>query len=391
MAFSTSPARKSSDKIIICYIVNAGWYFKLHWLDRALAAMQSGYRVHLIAHIDDATKKILQRSGIICHESHLIPASLNPLNFIKSSITIFTHLRKLKPTVIHCITIKACLIGGFYAKHFKLHLIMSIVGLGRVFESKKIAYSLIRKMVIPLWRVIVSRHDTLLIFEHSDDKIKLEKLLWPATFNAEIILGAGIDTNLFSYIPEPATDEITVLHAGRLIHSKGLPDLIAIKHRLMQQQIHFNLMVAGIQVADDADRLPLTALEAWAARGDIVWLGERDNMQELIKNSHIVALPSTYAEGIPRILVEAAACGRPCICYDSGGCKEIVAQGINGFIIEKNNLTDFADKLSHLIQDAKLRHSMGSKGRARVKHTFAADKIVNETLAVYQRIIGSGN
>jgi len=371
----------------ICYFINSDWYFDLHWLERAYAAQKEGYQVHVMTRFEGETfYNKFTKLGFICHPIRLRERSLNPFEFLFSMIDISLKLSKIEPSIIHSVTIKPIILGGLFSRIKKIPFVANIVGLGRVFDCGGIIYHLIKKVVISIYRYIFKNSKSKIIFEHKNDMNILEKLIDFQTDQINIIDGAGVDTTIFTYKEEKNISIPIVFFAGRMLKNKGLKTLIDIRSELKRENIHFDLVVAGIEVPDDPHAIPSSMLLAWHEKGDITWLGTRHDMAQLITNSSIVALPSVYPEGVPRILIEACAIGRPCIAYNSGGCGSIIDNGITGYLVTKNDRKDFRDKLVTLLLDPELRKNMGVNGRDLVVQKFSSEKIIVKTLNIYSNI-----
>lgn len=369
----------------LCYFINSGWYFKLHWLDRATSALDDGYIVHIVSNFsDEVLKKDLEKRGFICHEFKHNEHSINLFSFFFSMLLVFLFFYKNKFDLIHCITIKPCLIGGVYARLFNKPVILSFVGLGRVFTSRKKLLSLIRKFVIFIYNKIVENKNCFLLFEHEKDKKMLSDLIKCRDEQTIIIKGAGVDSDVFAYIAETDRAVPNVLFASRLLWSKGLQDLIKARKDLRKENIYFNLYVAGISLAGDPDAIPEPQIKKWQEQDDIIWLGKSDNVCQLIKDSNIVALPSVYAEGIPRILLEAASIGRACIAYDSGGCGDIIVDDYNGFLVSKDDFIQFKMKMKLLLLSYQQRSVMGINGRKLIESQFSSQIVIRKTLTLYR-------
>jgi len=370
----------------LCFYINSDWYFNLHWKERALAAKENGYEVHVICNFENS--KIFsdfESSGIKPHDSRMSEQSLNPLVIFKDLARSLRIIREINPDILHCITIKPCLIGGFYAKVFRKKLVLSFVGLGRVFSSNARKYRILKYNVSSFYRWVSNKKDVFFIFEHELDRDKIISITGMDSSKTIVIDGAGIDTNKFEYLSEPDNTPPIVLFASRLIWSKGLSDLVDARKVLLQKGINFNLVVAGIIVKKDPDAIPDNVISKWSKAEDIIWLGQRDDVKKLIEESNIVALPSVYAEGVPRILIEAAAVGRPSIAYDMGGCSSIIVNNSTGFIADKN-IDDLVQKLEMLITNKKLRVDFGINARAWVMSRFCSTYVIKKTLGVYNEL-----
>ncbi|WP_256450016.1 glycosyltransferase [Kluyvera sp. CRP] len=234
-----------------------------------------------------------------------------------------------------------------------------------------------------MYRNIFKHIECKFVFEHDSDRNKILNLLHLNRSKTVVIDGAGIDIDFFSFSEEPSREKVKVLFASRLLWSKGLSDLIAVKQKLHDSGTSFELLVAGIIVDDDKDAISLKQINIWNDKGDITWLGTRDDINELIKLSNVIVLPSIYAEGIPRILLEAGAVGRAVITYNIGGCNSLIKNGINGFVVEKKNIEQLSVKLEELIADKNLRARLGRNARRIIEAKYSSEIIIKKTLRVY--------
>jgi len=372
----------------ICYFINSDWYFDLHWLERACAAQKDGYEVHVMTRFNgDEFISKFKRLGFICHPVRLRERSLNPFGFLYAMLDVALTLAQMNPSIIHSITIKPIIMGGIVSRLAQKPFVANIVGLGRVFDCNGMLYRSIRKCVILLYKFIFNNKKSRIIFEHQQDRDILNKYISLEEGKTEIIDGAGVDTSLFPYQEEKEFLRPIVFFAGRMLKNKGLKTLVEIKRELKEKNIYFDLVVAGIEVPDDPQAIPSSQLTAWHEQGDIIWLGTRRDVAQLITKSSIIALPTLYPEGVPRILIEACAIGRPCIAYNSGGCNSIINDGETGFLISRNDQEEFRDKLLLLISQPNLRKRMGINGRNLVMKKFSSEKVVAKTLMAYNDII----
>lgn len=371
----------------LCFIINSDWYFELHWIERALAAKKAGYEVYVVCHFNgEGIKSRLESYGFKCHDSHIAAQSYNPFNFMISFFKIWKILNHLNPAVIHCVTIKSFLIGGLFAKLKSKAAVLSFAGLGRIFDNRKLAGKVLRFIVVMLYRFIASNKKSVLLFEHEADREKLVNLAHINEARTLVIDGAGINTDDYPYVAESNVDIPIVLFASRMLWSKGLAELVKVKKALAKSNVHFQLNVAGILCPDDTDSIPLTQLEQWNREGAINWIGRSNKVSELIERANIIALPSSYSEGVPRILLEAASMGRATLAYDVGGCKSIVQDGRTGFLVEKNQISKLEHKLKTLLLDANLRREMGLAGRNLVLSKFSSSMVISKTLEIYSNI-----
>ncbi|MCW0306901.1 glycosyltransferase family 4 protein [Pantoea ananatis] len=372
----------------IFYVVNTDWYFDLHWLDRAVAAKNKGYQITIITEFLNKDIELKFRSmGFECISFSIKSQSMNPFLLLKNAWKLRRLIQKNNTAIIHCITIKAVLIGGIATFMSNVIPIYSIVGLGRIFYFEKGFKLLVRNLVLGVMRFIFKNKKAFLLFEHEKDRFAIVKETGVVFNKTLIISGAGVDITKYEYVQEKNRARKKVLFASRLLLSKGLGDLIDIKIQLEKESIYFDLLVAGIIVANDSDSIPIETIYAWSEAGHIIWLGERDDINKIISDCNIVVLPSIYPEGIPRILLEAGACGRSSLCYDSGGCSALIKNNINGFIVEKNDLYSLKEHLKVLILDDELRNNMGINAHSIIVNSFSSNQVISQTLSVYESVL----
>lgn len=372
----------------ICYFVNSAWYFELHWLERGKAALDAGYDVYVLANFSDSLLyDRLMSEGFKCINSAIREKTISPFSFINDTRRTFKILNLIEPDIIHNITIKPGVIGSLWAKMKNKRLVYSFVGLGRIFENKKVFYIVIKNFIVLLYRYLFSATDCKIIFEHKEDQDKVLFLTKVKRDKTIVIDGAGIDVASFSYTEEEKHEKAKVLFASRMLWSKGLSDLIRAKKILHLKGVEFDILVAGIIVEDDSDAIDIKQIEDWHRSGDIIWLGKRNDINILIKDVNVVALPSIYPEGIPRIILEAGAVGRACIVYDIGGCSSLIKNGYNGFVVAKQNVNELAEKLGELIIFDEERYQMGLNARENIIKKYSSNIIIKETLSVYEKLL----
>lgn len=371
----------------ICYFINSDWYFDLHWRDRALAAKKAGYEIHLLTDfVSDKLVAEYNSLGLTCHNIPINAQSFSIIKFLRAFWFSLKVIKNIKPDLIHCITIKPCIIGGVLARRCECPVIISFVGLGRVFSSTSFMLKILRFFTIPIYQYIANNKKSIFMFEHERDKKHLNKLVQIENKRSLVVDGAGIDVNIYQYSIEKERDVPVVLFASRMLWRKGLGDLIEAKKILQQKNINFTLNVAGIVVDDDKDAIPNDIILKWHSEGLINWLGQSSNVYELIRESNIVALPSTYPEGVPRILLEASSVGRACVAYDIGGCDSLIINDDNGVIIKSNTIHELAERLEFLLKNHIVRVNMGINGHKRVQNKFSNKHIIDKTLQIYNDI-----
>ncbi len=375
---------ENKDKVLL-YVINVDWYFRLHWLDRARYFRDFGFKVHILTNFTDNDFKVeLMNEGFFCHHCYLKRKSLNPFNEIYSILLIHQSIKKISPDLVHTITIKPNIyVGLIHRITSKYPVVYNITGLGAVFSSKTRVLRSVRKLSVLLYRII-STQKSCFIFENSDDlNVFVNKKI--VNNNGCVIKGAGID--IAKFYPSVPLGQSVVLFAARLLKDKGLSDLVEARKILAANGVHFTIRVAGIIDSDVHSAIPEHQIKCWHDNGEIEWLGQIHDMPALIESCDIVCLPTTYGEGVPRILIEAAAAQRPIVATDMPGCREIVDHGVNGLLCAPSNPQALANSLNALLANDLVMKSYGINGRRKVINEFTQEHVLERTQKIYDELL----
>ncbi|MEZ8916213.1 glycosyltransferase family 4 protein [Vibrio lentus] len=369
----------------LVYVINVDWYFRLHWLERAEYFQSLGFDIHIVSSFsNDEIKNELASKGFICHQLSVKRKSVNFFREVVSVYSLKKILDEIEPELIHCVTIKPNIYMGLLNRvFFYKPIIYSVTGLGAVFSSNSIKFNLLKYIITTLYKCI-SISKSRFIFENSEDYKLFDEIGVLKYENGRVVKGAGIDLARFSPSMSPLNKN--VLFGARLLNEKGLACLVEAKQILESQGVEFTLNVAGIIDSDVSSAIPLSQVEAWARSGDINWLGNVQNMPKLIKENDIVCLPTTYGEGVPRILIEAASCQRAIITTDVVGCREIVSHNVNGLLAQPGDAISLANCLRALLENDEKTLEFGVKGRQKVETEFSQEMVFEKTLKVYDEL-----
>ncbi|RMF82751.1 MAG: glycosyltransferase family 1 protein [Chloroflexi bacterium] len=370
----------------LLYVVNIPRFFVTHRLPLALAAHEAGYEVHIATADDDAEYVAqIKATGLPFHPLPLVQHSTNPLQEVRTMFAIYRLFRRLKPDVVHLVSAKPIIYGGIAARIARLPAVVSSVsGLGYAFADGSSQHGLMRALLKQTYKLALGNRRHHIIFQNPDD----QQLFIGAGINhptrMKLIRGSGVDMNIFT--PQPEADgQPVVLFAGRLMWQKGVGAFVEMAQRLKGRA---RFVIAGYAEATHPDTVSLAQLQQWHDDGIIEWWGRRDDMPQVFAQAHIVCLPSTYGEGVPKVLIEAAACARPVVTTDTPGCREIVRHDENGLLVPPGDVTALSAAVSRLLDDAALRQQMGSRGREIALHEFSLEYVLRETLAFYRTIYG---
>lgn len=366
----------------ILYIVNVDWFFISHRLPIALAAINDGYEVHLACGITDRQEE-LEELGLIIH----------PLSITRSGTSFFKEFKVIKelndivknviPNTVHFITIKGAIYGGLVTRFKKIkNRVASISGLGFVFIDEGIKARMIRFIVTKLYRLALNSSNTTVIFQNSNDQdifIK-NKIIKPK--QSLIIRGSGVDLNQFAALPEQQGVKI-IMFLARLLKDKGLIEFCEAARMLKKSGFSGRFVLVGDVDLDNPNSVTQTELSHYTDTGIVEHWGYSSEVANTIAKSHIMVLPS-YREGLPKSLLEAAACGRAVITTDVPGCRDAIEPDVTGLLVKVKDYEDLAKAIQRLLNNDDLRTQFGIAGRNLAEECFSIDDVVARHLIIYR-------
>jgi glycosyltransferase involved in cell wall biosynthesis len=233
-----------------------------------------------------------------------------------------------------------------------------------------------------LYRLALNHRNSCTIFQNPDDRgFMVEAKLVPIE-RAALIRGSGVDMTLFVPRPPPPAPGVVILPA-RLLWDKGIAEFVEAARILRHAGLDARCALVGEPPLHNRGSVPRETIEGWVRDGAVEWWGHQTDMPEVYARSHIVCLPSYYGEGVPRALIEAAACGRPIVTADTPGCREVVRHGVNGLLVPPRAAAPLAAALRELLLDPARCDAMGRQGRALAVAEFSVEHVVEATLQVY--------
>jgi glycosyltransferase involved in cell wall biosynthesis len=361
-------------------------YFLSHRLPLAQAARRAGYDVHVATRATPESVQI-RALGFTHHEFPLTRSGMNPFAELRTLASLIALFRRLRPDIVHLVTIKPVLYGGIAARLARVRGAVAVVtGLGYMFVSEDRRARLLKPFVALLYRIALGHRNMRVIFQNDTDRRVLQDLGAIEPRRTVLVPGSGVDLGQYVVRPEPAGVP-AVLMASRLLFDKGVVEYVGAARLLREQGVRARFMLAG-----DFDPNPACVsqgeLESWREAGDVELLGFRNDIPALLAAANIVVLPS-YREGLPKVLVEAGACGRAIVTTDVPGCRDAIEPDVSGLIVPVRDVAALAAAIRRLIEDADLRGRMGAAGRALAEREFGIEKIVGAQLRVYDEIRAS--
>jgi glycosyltransferase involved in cell wall biosynthesis len=370
----------------LIFFVTEDWYFCSHRLPLALAAKEAGFEVSVVTRVCSHGEQI-KAAGLELIPLELSRRGMNPLAELRLIARLISIYRSEQPDIVHHVALKPVLYGTIASLFAKIPCVVNaLAGLGFLFSSHSLKARAVRPLVKLVFRLLLNRRNSCVILQNPDD---VRLLCDGRVLGREciaLIRGSGVDIQQFTVLPEPSGQPIVIL-ASRLLWDKGVGEFVSAAKQLKIQGVSARFVLVGEGDAANPSAIPDSQLRHWHDEGDVEWWGRRDDMPAVMAQSHIVCLPSFYGEGVPKVLIEAASCGRPIVTTDTPGCREIVQDGVNGLLVPVRDATAVAEALKKMIESPELRSQMGARGRYLVEREFALDKVNTETLKVYEGLL----
>ena len=369
----------------LLYLITEDWYFWSHRLDLARAARDVGFEVTVATRVTDHEERI-QREGF-----HLVPISLvrrsrNPFRELGAILELVRIYRHVQPHLVHHVAMKPILYGSLAAWMARVPVaINAFAGLGYVFtNSERQQGGLQRVMMAALRSAIALSHSTVL-FQNASDRNEIVNAGIVQPSRTRIIAGSGIDINAFSVKPAPPGGPLVIL-PSRMLWDKGIAEFIQAARDLKGQGSDARFVLVGRCDEDNPAAIPHKQLAQWIQEGVVEWWGHRDDMPAVYEKAALVVLPS-YREGLPKVLLEAAACGKSIVATDVPGCRDVVRHGVNGLLVAVKDSRALAGAIQQLLSNNVLREAMGARSREIAVVEWSSHRIVEQMLSLYRELL----
>lgn len=315
-------------------------------------------------------------------------ASLNPLRELALLGWLWRLMRRERPDVVHGFTIKCAVYGALVGRLVKAGRINAVAGMGYVFISDSLKARLLRPSLRLLMRAALGGARARLILQNPDDVQLFEKARIVPLERIRLLRGSGVDCSRFL----PPSDECTsseaplrVVLAARMLWDKGVGEFVEAARLLKSEGRQLRFVLAGVPDPGNPAAIAEETLLGWQAEGPVEWLGHVADMPTLLAEADVVVLPS-YREGLPKSLIEAAACARPLVTTDAPGCREVVTHGVDGLLVPVREAEALARAIATLQDDPALARRLGEAARAKALAEFDERVVIEQTLAVYNEV-----
>lgn len=373
-------------KPLVLFLVTEDWYFLSHRLPMARAARDAGFRVAVATRVGEAAQ------AIVAEGFEVFPLRLRRRGAgIGGELVAIAELvmlyRRLRPAIVHHVALKPAVYGSLAARLAGIGAVVnSVAGLGYAFIGREFKARLLKTAMLTAFRMLFrGRNRWVVVQNHDDYRLFVDNHL-TAPERTLIIRGSGVDTDAFQMRDEPP-GPLRVALVARMLWDKGVGEAVAAARRLRQWQVPVRLVLVGAPDPANPKSIPEAELRRWQDEGVVEWWGHRADIAEVWRQCAIAVLPS-YREGLPKSLLEAAACGRPMVATDVPGCRELVRHEGNGLLVPAQDAEALAHAVRRLAEDAALRQSLGAHARRDVESHFSATTIARQTAALYRRATG---
>jgi glycosyltransferase involved in cell wall biosynthesis len=369
----------------LLFLVTEDWYFCSHRLPVARAARDAGFEVLVATRVREHGEQI-RREGFRLRPLAWQRRGDGIVGAGRAVAEIARLYRAEQPDIVHHVALKPVLFGAMaarlaFGRKAGPVRVAAITGLGSGLEPARFAARLGRPLLRSALR-FAAQGGRVIVQNPEDGAAMIRLGVDPVRI--ALIRGSGVDTAHFAVLREPSGSAVSVALVARMLRSKGVLDAVAAVRRLRAQGLEIQLLLAGPTDPDNADSLDEAALRALAAEPGIEWLGQLADVREVWRRAVIAVFPSTYGEGVPKALLEAACCTRPIVAADMPGCREVVRHGETGLLVPPNNVAALAEAIAALARDPARRQAMGGAARVLVEREFGEAAVAEQTLALYQ-------
>ena len=364
--------------------VNVDWFFFSHRLPIARAAYKNN--IEMSVYTDFTNNNELHNDeefGLF--QSPISRSSkyfgLAAVEFIK---TFFLILKK-KPDLVHAVTIKPIILLGVIARLTRTPFLGAISGLGPVLNQLNWFHKLRFKLVLLAYKFIYSPNSASVICQSEHDKQLLLNFRVSAESKILIIPGSGVDLDKF----KPNTSKKSkhnILMASRMLLDKGIKEFCS----AAKQFKSYGKSDVKFKLAGPIDELSPTSISEKDLRSlcqdsGVEYLGNRSDLNVLLASASIFILPSYYPEGVPKVLLEASACGTPIITTNHPGCRDVVVNKETGILVEPRNSEAITNAISRMLDDPDNLVKMGKAGRKLAEDSFDERNVVEAHYKIYHQ------
>ena len=371
----------------ILFVINVDWFFLSHRLPIAIKALNEGYEVHIATKITDKAEEI-KSYGLILHNLNISRGDFSFFQSLKTLIQLIQIFKKIRPQLVHLVTIKPIILGGIAARMTNVKgVIAAISGLGYIFINKGLIATVRRVFIKRLYQFSLNHQNLRIICQNDNDLQIIREITGLNKDTFSMISGSGVPLEKFKFIKD--TNEIpNIMMASRLLIDKGVIEFSKAAKILKEKNVTANFILVGEPDLENPSSIHYSQIKEWREEGIIDCWGHRDDMHEVLPLASIVVLPS-YREGFPKILIEAAACGRAVVTTDVPGCRDAIYNQITGLLVPAKDTNALANAIEKLVSNKEWRRTMGNEGRIMAEEKFDENIVVTKHLEIYDLLLAN--
>jgi len=369
----------------ILYIITEDWFFHSHFFDRAKFMAASGETVGVATRFSGHEEE-LRSHGFTLFPVNFSRRGLNPLTEFITSLRIRKIVREFRPDITHNVALKPVVTGTFGELLGRQTVIVNaLVGMGYIFTSTDARASLVKPLLSRILKLLLHSKSVHVVIENPDDLNSLVSDGFVQPSQISLIRGAGVNLNAFPFQPE-IPGPIVVTLVSRILRDKGVLEFIEAASHLRMSDPDVVFQIVGEPDPGNPSAIHQSEIDSWKSLSNVKFLGRRNDIASVLRDSHVVCLPS-YREGLPKALLEALSCGRPIITTDVPGCREVCDDGVNGLLVPARDSIALSKAIEKLVLDAEMRQAMGRAGRLRAETEFSNEIVCTQTLDLYRKLI----
>ena len=369
----------------LLFLINEALFFTTHRLPVALAAQADGYEVHVAAPYEEKSVSIIRNYGLHYYDIPLQRGGRNLIRELHLVARCLYLVLSIKPDLVHHVAMKPVIFGGLVSRFMRVPAVVhAITGMGFLFIRQDWLARVLRALIMPLYRYALGHPNVRVIFQNPDDLGLFLKQNLVRKNTTVMIKGCGVD--MAKFVPAtPPVGPIVVMFPARILGDKGVHEFIQAARDFKAAGSGVNFVLVGRRDPENPTDVAEATIRGWEQEGLVEWWGFQNNMPTILTQAHIICMPS-YREGLPRGLIEAAACGLPIVTADVPGCREVVKDGINGYLVPVRDSKATTVAIEKLAADPDLRRSMGYEARQLALSEFTVEDFVANTLATYDAL-----
>lgn len=389
-----TPQSRGQVKPHLVIVVNSIDYFISHRNYLAIDSIKNGFNVSVVYTLHKfSSLRPLEKLGVNLVRVPLFTGNLNPFYEIINILATFTELKKLKPQILHLVSIKPIIYGGIFSRLFPIqNVIYAFSGLGYLFEEKRWSF---KELLLGRWVLIfvanillkaaLRKNHSYYIFQNEDDKSIITTRFSIKECLCEIFPGSGVSISEYKYKPEDSNTKVVTM-AARLLQSKGVDDFIIAANILKDWGLDYEFILAGDFDTNNPSSFNIEKLRQLNKNNAVELVGFYEDLKPLLYSTNLFVLPS-HREGLPKVVLEAAAVGRAIITTNVPGCRDAIFPNKTGLLVEVSNPEALAVAIYDLMKNEKKRREYGVLGAKLTREKFGTDKISNLHLKLYKSLL----